>query len=41
MVLDVALPASLELDDLRSRIAALASEVGVEASIRVADADVL
>jgi glycine cleavage system transcriptional repressor len=41
MVLDLTLPSGLELDDLRGRIAALATEVGVEASVRVADADVL
>jgi glycine cleavage system transcriptional repressor len=41
MVLEVTLPADLELDDLRTRIGALATDVGVEASIRTADADVL
>jgi len=41
MVLDVILPADLALTDLQARVATLATEVGVEASIRTADADVL
>jgi glycine cleavage system transcriptional repressor len=41
MVLEVVLPAELELEDLQAQVAALATDVGVEASIRTADADVL
>jgi glycine cleavage system transcriptional repressor len=41
MVLDVTLPPVLAVDGLQARIAALAAEVGVDASIRTADADVL
>jgi glycine cleavage system transcriptional repressor len=41
MVLEVVPPAALDLEVLRARIATLAADVGVEASIRVVDADVL
>jgi glycine cleavage system transcriptional repressor len=41
MVLEVTLPTDLELEDLRERLGALAADVGVDASIRPADADVL
>jgi glycine cleavage system transcriptional repressor len=41
MVLEVVLPADLPLEDLQARIATLAADVGVEASVRAADADVL
>lgn len=41
MVLEVVLPADLALEDLQAQIATLAADVGVEASIRTADADVL
>jgi glycine cleavage system transcriptional repressor len=41
MVLEVVLPPTLALEDLRAQVAALAVDVGVEASIRAADADVL
>jgi glycine cleavage system transcriptional repressor len=41
MVLEVTLPTALAVDDLRTGLTALAVELGVEASIRVADADVL
>ncbi len=41
MVLEVTLPTGLAVDGLRAGLTALAAELGVEASIRVADADVL
>jgi glycine cleavage system transcriptional repressor len=41
MVLEVTLPTGLPVADLRDGLAALAAELGVEASIRVADVDVL
>jgi glycine cleavage system transcriptional repressor len=41
MVLDVTLPVGVAVEDLQTQVAALAAEVGVEASIRTADADVL
>jgi glycine cleavage system transcriptional repressor len=41
MVLEVTLPAGLPLASLRDGLADLAAELGVEASIRVADVDVL
>lgn len=40
MVLEVILPADLALEDLQAQVATLAADVGVEASIRTADADV-
>jgi glycine cleavage system transcriptional repressor len=41
MVLEVVLPAGLEVESLREQVGALATEVGVDATIRAADADVL
>jgi glycine cleavage system transcriptional repressor len=41
MVLDVELPADLAVESLQEQVAALATEVGVDATMRTADADVL
>ncbi len=41
MLLEVVLPAGLTVESLREQVEALASEVGVDASIRTADVDVL
>jgi glycine cleavage system transcriptional repressor len=41
MVLDVELPPGLAVEVLQGRLAALATEVGVDAMMRAADADVL
>ena len=41
MVLEVVLPAELAVESLREQLAALATEVGVDATMRTADADVL
>ncbi len=41
MVLEVVLPAGLAMETLREELAALAAEVGVDATMRTADADVL
>jgi glycine cleavage system transcriptional repressor len=41
MVLEVSLPADLAIESLRSTISDLAAEVGVDATTRTADADVL
>jgi glycine cleavage system transcriptional repressor len=41
MVLEVELPAGLGVDALREQVGALSADVGVDATIRTADADVL